>query len=348
MSLEKRTKFRILAIDGGGIRGVIPLQFIKKIEEITGEDIHKSFDLIAGTSTGGILAAALTFQDITNVVANQRKLSMAEIEKIYVDRGKEIFSVRNIFTKKYHGLKNWFKPDFNPKNLQAILKENFGDSKIASCLKPIFIASFDINKNKPIIFTFRDANSSPDENSSIVEVCRATSAAPTYFPSYTFTHNREVLTCIDGGIYMNNPSLGALIEVLGNTDYKFYKLNGKNVQLPDISILSLGTGSSITNMANQKSETWGKKDWIRPIIDLATNAPVEVINDQLTTIFKSFKIDNQYLRIDITIDKKNSEMSDASENNIKYLIDKANSEIRNNSTLMEKLRLHLQVSGIIE
>jgi patatin-like phospholipase/acyl hydrolase len=347
MIKSRKTKFRILAIDGGGIKGVIPIQFIKEIEELTGEEIHKSFDLIAGTSTGGILAAALTFQDQKSIVANTRKLSLDEIEDIYVKRGKEIFSVRNIFSKQIHSVKNWFKPNYCPKKLNKILVETFGDAKIASCLKPIFIASYDINRNKPIIFSFRNANSSPTENSSIVEVCRATSAAPTYFPSYTFTHNKEVLTCIDGGIYMNNPSLGALIEVLGNSQYKFYKINGKQVQLSDISILSLGTGTTISNMAKQNSENWGKRAWIKPIINLATNAPVGVIDDQLFTIFKSFGIENQYLRIDITIDKLHSEMSDASAENIKYLINTTKKEIENNTTLMEKLELHLKVSGTI-
>lgn len=340
-------KFRILSIDGGGIKGVIPIQFLKKIEEITGQEIHKSFDLIAGTSTGGILAAALTYQDSDNIVSNQRKLSLEEIEKIYSEKGKQIFDIRKNINKQYHGLRSWFKPEFNPKNLNTILTETFGQTKISNCLKPIYITSYDISKNKPIVFTFRDAKTSHGENPSMVDVCRATSAAPTYFPSYTFSHNRDLLTCIDGGIYMNNPSLGALIEVLGNNDYKFYKINGKTVDISDISILSLGTGTVTSNFAKHDSESWGKKQWIKPIINLAMNAPVEVIDAQLNTIFKSFNLDNQYLRIDISIDKKYSEMSDARKENIKYLIDKANSEIINNTTLIDSLKLHLQVAGSI-
>lgn len=342
-----KKKFRILSIDGGGIKGIIPIQFLKKIEEITGQEIHKSFDLIAGTSTGGILAAALTHQDPLNVVSNERKLTLDEIEKIYSEKGKDIFSVRNKLSKGFHGFKSWFYPEYNPENLNKILINTFGETKISNCLKPIFITSYDISKNRPIIFTFRDAKTSHGENPNMVEVCRATSAAPTYFPTYTFTHNKDLLTCIDGGIYMNNPSLGALIEVLGNTEYKFYKINGEPVQISDISILSLGTGSVISNFAKQDPENWGKKAWIKPIINLAMNAPVEVIDTQLNTFFKSFNLDNQYLRIDIAIDKKHSEMSDASSKNIMYLTNKANAEILNNTTLIDSLRLHLQVSGTI-
>ncbi len=248
-------KFRILSIDGGGLRGVIPLQIIRYIEELTGEEIHNSFDLIAGTSTGGLLTCALTFQDAEDVEGSQRKYSLDEIEEIYVKRGKEIFPSESYFSFKKNPLKKWFYPKYNPSALHDILNEYFDDARVTNCMKPIFLTSYDIHRNKPIFFTTREATLIHEKNPRLKDICRATSAAPTYFPSYKFPYDGENIICIDGGVFMNNPSLGALIEVLGNMEYKYYKVKEK-MNLNDIFILSLGTGQSNKVLNSISSENW--------------------------------------------------------------------------------------------
>ena len=110
-------------------------------------------------------------------------------------------------------VKNFFRPQFDAKNLDKILEEYFGDDKITSCLRHIFIASFDIHRNRPIFFTTRDASTIPDRNSKLTEICRATSAAPTYFePAKIKSLYGQEFTLIDGGVYANNPSLCAYAE----------------------------------------------------------------------------------------------------------------------------------------
>jgi len=345
--LDKR-KFRILAIDGGGIRGVIPLQFIRHIEDITKTEIHNSFDLIAGTSTGGILSSALTFQDKENIIANKRKYSIDELEAIYKDKGKIIFPIcSNLLQRTKNNVLKWIKPQFDPKYLNSVLEDYFGQNRITSCLKPIYIASYDIHRNRPMVFTFREASLFPEKNSTLIEISRATSAAPTYFPTYNFSYASERVSCIDGGIYMNNPSLGALVEVLGNSDYKHYRINDESLKLDEISILSLGTGFSHNLIDSNKAENWGRIKWIKPVIELSTNGPVKVTHLQLETIFKSFGLDNNYLRLDIHIDKKYSEMSDSRDETLTYLINKAREEIKSNETLTLKIENFLRVAGII-
>ncbi|WP_254413114.1 patatin-like phospholipase family protein [Dyadobacter diqingensis] len=342
-------KFKILAIDGGGIRGVVPLQVIRYIESVTKREIHQSFDLIAGTSTGGILASALTIQDRSSVEANKRKYKLDDLESIYRVRGKEIFPApSNRFMNWYTAFTNWIQPQFNPNNLNRVLIEFFGDDRISNCLKPIFIASYDIHRNKPVFFTFREASLFPDRNSTLVEVARATSAAPTYFPTFDFHYASERLICIDGGIYMNNPSLGALVEVLGNADYKHYKLNDNVLQIKDISLLSLGTGHSDSLVDGVRANGWGKLRWLKPVIDLSTNGPVKVIDNQMETIFKSFSLDSNYLRVDIYIQNKYSEMSDARDSTIDYLIKEAKSQILNNDTMKLKIDNFLREAGLID
>lgn len=347
--MTPKLKFKILAIDGGGIRGVLPLQVIKYIESLTKKEIHHSFDLIAGTSTGGILSSALTLQDTASVEGNKRKYSLEELELIYKKRGREIFPIpNNKFKENVIACKRWFKPQFSPDNLNKVLTDYLGKHRITNCLKPIFISSYDIHRNRPVLFTFREASLFPEKNSTLVEICRATSAAPTYFPTFSFTYGAEKLTCIDGGIYMNNPSLGSLIEVLGNSDYKHYRINDSPLQLSDISILSLGTGYSNSLIDSNKAMNWGRLRWIKPVIDLTTNGPVKVIHSQMETIFKSFNIDNNYLRVDVHIDNQFSEMSDARETTINYLISQANSQILDNSTMKLKIDLFLKEAGLID
>lgn len=347
--MPAKRNFRILSIDGGGIRGVVPLQVIRYIESVTNQEIHKSFDLIAGTSTGGILSSALALQDTQNIEANKRKYSIDELERIYRERGKEIFPIpSNLLKKGYIHLRKWLKPQFDPSNLNRVLSDYFGNHRITSCLKPIFIASYDIHRNRPMIFTFREASMMPDRNATLIEISRATSAAPTYFPTYSLNFASERITCIDGGIYMNNPSLGALVEVLGNPDYKHYRLDDKPVKLENISILSIGTGYSNSLIDSNRAKNWGRLKWIKPVIELSTNGPVKVTHIQLETIFKSFNLDNNYMRIDIHIEKEYSEMSDSKDTTINYLIDETNSQVLNNATLKLKLNTFLKNAGILD
>lgn len=343
---EVKKKFKILSIDGGGLRGLIPLQVIRQIEEITGEPIHKSFDLIAGTSTGGLLACALTLQDYDSIEVDKRKYNLEEIEAIYKTRGSDIFPKHNLLIESLNNVYKWFRPQFKVKHLDSVLIEYFKDNRITSCLRPIFITSYNIHRNKPIFFTTREASLFPDKNSKLVEVCRATSAAPTYFESHNFNYDSENIICVDGGVVMNNPSIGALIEVLGNSDYKHYQINGKRLKLEDISILSLGTGRSNKMLQSSNSKKWGRLKWIKPIIDISTGGPVKIAHQQIATIFKSSGLESNYLRIDIDIDEKYSEMSDSSENTINYILNEASSQITNNHTLDFKLKLFIENNGI--
>jgi len=335
-------KFRILCIDGGGLRGVIPIQVLKMVESITKKPIHKSFDLIAGTSTGGLLACALTIENRDSLVRGNCKFSLEEIEELYISRGKEIFP------KNKSKVAGWVRPLFSPDNISGILSEYFGESRITHCLKPIFLTSFNIHRNRPVFFTTREASQSLDKNSKLVEICKATSAAPTYFPSHTFTYDGESTVCIDGGVVMNNPTIGALIEVLGNPDYKHYKIDSdKQIGLEDISILSLGTGKTNNNFIAHKSEKWGRLQWAKPLVDIFMCSPGRIIHKQIETLFDSFQYDKNYLRINIDIDEQYSEMSDSREETLRYLLEESNSQITNNDTLLLKLEIFLKTSGLL-
>jgi len=338
-------KFRILSIDGGGLKGLIPLQVIKEIEIITNQPVHKTFDLIAGTSTGGLLTCALLLSDDT-IEDNQRKYSLKQIEDIYLEKGKIIFPRYRYFKGVFMHTRKWIRPMYFGKNYEKVLCEYFTDHRITSCLKPIFITSFDINRNIPAYFTYREATLMDEYNSKLFDICKATSAAPTYFPTHNFFYNGESVVCIDGGLIMNNPSLGALVEVLGNTSYRNYKLNDKKVEIKDIAILSLGTGISYDQYNSSSSENWGRLQWIKKVIDISMGAPMRIVHDQLETIYKSIGLPNNYLRINVPIDKKYSDMDDSRDEALNHYMQEAKSNITNNHTLKERLRLFLIESGV--
>lgn len=334
-------KLRILSIDGGGLRGVIPLQVIEYIEEITGRQIHELFDVIAGTSTGGLLACALLVEDRESIVAGSRKYSIQQIRDIYQKHGKDIFPAPSFLDN----FRSYYRPKFDPTPLERTLATYFGELRIMDCLRPLFITSFDLKRNNPVYFTTREANLEPTSNTLLKEVCRATSAAPTYFPPHQLNYDRERLHCIDGGIFMNNPSLGVLSEVLANADSKYYQVEFIR-GLHQIHLLSISTGTSTETLDLSKIYRWGKAQWARPVIDLAMSGPVGTVHDHLNVLFQLYNRKSNYHRVIINLDDDRTEMTDSSEKSLTYWMEAADSQVRLNRSAALKLRVFLEEAGV--
>ncbi|HEY4789248.1 MAG TPA: patatin-like phospholipase family protein, partial [Bacteroidales bacterium] len=234
--------FRILSIDGGGMRGIIPLQILKRIELLTGKPIYNSFDLIAGTSTGGLLACAMT---LTTKESGERLYTLDELENIYLQHGRTIFPKR--FLKKPKAL---FFPKYSHKGLESILEKYLKDFRIDDCVKPILVSSYDIKNNIPFYFRSRDIypispSYSVNKNYKLKDVCRATSAAPTYFPThYMRCHSIETdemryRNLIDGGVFVNNPALLSVLEAINHRNLGIYNGDGKKeIDYKNIFVLS--------------------------------------------------------------------------------------------------------------
>src|ERR1043166_9733450 len=177
MSLQARqpqmSRFKILAIDGGGIKGAFPAAFLASIENQLGEPIFRYFDLITGTSTGGIIALGLGFG-----------LRASELVKFYVEKGPHIFPVkRRRWWRTGHTL---FFPRYNPAALKAALEQVFGETKLGELKSRLLIptlnaASGDIHVYK----TPYHPRLEMDYKARVVDVALATSAAPTYLPAHT-------------------------------------------------------------------------------------------------------------------------------------------------------------------
>lgn len=293
----KKPKFtRILSIDGGGIRGIIPGQILIKLEELINErlpgtHIADHFDLIAGTSTGGILACSYLYPDPE--VPGTSKFSAKEVVKLYEDNGEAIFKlprIRKILT--FWGVR---EEKYSANNLEATLKNYFEDTKLSELMKPCVITSYDIERRHGHFFKQHIARTKKGYDFKLVDVARATSAAPTYFECANIKSEEKVSAAlIDGGVFVNNPALCAYAEARG-----LFKVGAK-----DMLILSLGTGGVKKTYNYKKARKWGGVGWIRPVIDIMMSGAAEVVDYQLKQIFETVNCPEQYIRINELLPEK--------------------------------------------
>jgi len=245
----------ILAIDGGGIKGIIPAYFLTQIEQKTGKSCYQLFDIIGGTSTGGIIAAALTTINPGN---GQLPFSAANLLNIYQCDGSKIFVAQNA---DLHA--KYYADDGNGNGIEPYLQNTVGDTLLSSAKNAIqalagsriiqmFTTGYTVNSTGyditnpilgqdfgPYLFNWYDAANGTADDYCVWEAARGTSAAPSYFPIAYVGGNRSPRSgasqrwIVDGGTMSNNPAVWALTEAL--------RL-GLAQSLSEITIISLGTG----------------------------------------------------------------------------------------------------------
>ena len=249
-------KFRILAIDGGGIRGLIAARVIARLEELIGEQaggerrLADCFHLIAGTSTGGLLALGLTVPDPRD--PGRPRLSGSDLVKLYLDEGPRIFGDT---LHKLISLGGWIAPKHSPKQLERALRDRMGDAKLSDALREVLVTSYDMAEPGPHFFKRRRAREARERDPTMVDVGMATAAAPTYLPS----HGLDGRALVDGGVFAANPSVAALVEALKGRDEL-----SPDLSLADLLLVSLGTGQHEAGQPQRKVSRWGRIGWIWP------------------------------------------------------------------------------------
>lgn len=315
-------KVRILSIDGGGIRGILPgvvlTRLEKKIQDKTGSQnlrLSDMFDFMAGTSTGGILTLAYLMPNENG----QTKFTAQDAVNLYLDRGDEIFDA-NLWQRMKSG-KGILDEKYNAKELEEALEDNFEDTKFNELLKPCIISSYDIRNGKPHFFK-QHKSENKIYNFKVKDIARATSAAPTYFETARIKNDIGTpFPLIDGGVFVNNPSLVAYSEVRSMT---FNNIN----HLPtakDMMIVSIGTGSVSKNYEYKKAKNWGAVGWIKPIIEIMMSGNSQTVHYHLQQIFGTLNDNdkNDYHRLEPKVRTANIEMDNASIENMTKLKDDA-------------------------
>ena len=268
---------KVLSFDGGGVRAIMGVYFLKRLEQETSRSIFDSFDLFIGTSAGAINALMLGINgsSITDLEGFWTKANLRKImNQSFIDK-TSILQTR---------------PKYSNVGKKEILSRFFADKQIGAALKPVIVTAYDLEKRKPVLIS-----SYKDSKVSVVEAANASSAAPIYFPTAGMHDGRWL---IDGGIATNNPSL------LGYVEAK--KLFGTN----HIKILGIGAGLNKRKINGRRSKNWGALGWLRhDILGIMLESSLQ------NEILKDLVGDN-YLRVNSSIQKVNRRMDDISDQNL--------------------------------
>lgn len=313
---------RILSIDGGGIRGIIPGQVLValegKLQELSKNPslrIADCFDMIAGTSTGGILTCLYLCPDGNT---GRPKFSATDAVDLYLEYGDNIFDV-SLF-RRISSLDGLTEEKYSAAPLENILHDYFGDLALSQLLKPCLVTAYDITRRAAKFFNSQDVrDEGPARDFYVRDVARATSAAPTYFePANIVAFDRKVYPLADGGVFANNPTMCACVEAFG--------YNAK-LTVPDLKVLSLGTGSSDQSYHYSEVKNWGKVQWAIPVLDILMSGAAETVDYQMQALFTAAGCASQYLRLQANLadfPDVDSAMDNASEENMSALEDAGN------------------------
>jgi hypothetical protein len=235
---------RILTIDGGGIKGVFPAAFLAEVEDWLGTPIWEYFDLIAGTSTGGIIAMGLALG-----------LTAGELLQVYKEDGPAIFASRKVTSS----LRRLLRAKYSLDPLRHALDKAFGDRRIGHCRKRLLVPSLDLASERVYIYkTAHHPSLIRDYNVKAIEVGLATVAAPTYFP----IHLSDEGAYVDGSLWARNPLALAVVEAIGVLGWP----------REDLRVLSLGCTSRSLEIAWEKRLSFGASYWGQRIADVFMKA----------------------------------------------------------------------------
>ena len=270
--------FKILAIDGGGIKGLYSSTVIEHLEDQFTRPISDYFDMMCGTSTGGLIALALSL-----------KIPATDISDIYKLHGRKIFPEKPKWWGKL--TQTLWKGKYSDKALINVLKNIFGDKTIGESNNLLCIPSYSMTDGRPWVFKYdhKEGGLSRDNKAKYVDVALATSAAPTYFPVCEIDYY-DHKQFIDGGVWANNPTLVGVIEAI-----RYFVGKGKefdSIQVLSISSLSLAKGKP-TNWKRHRAFI----DWQGDLFDTAMNGQNEFTDYVMGSLSEMNDIGIEYQRI---------------------------------------------------
>jgi predicted acylesterase/phospholipase RssA len=238
---------KALAVDGGGIRGLIPALVLAEIERRTGRRMATMVDAIAGTSTGAIIACGLARPD---------PMTAARIAEVYTADGPKIFDRSAL--KVITSVDGYVHERYDDAQLIASLRTHLGDARLPQATTKLMVTTYDLQSRSALLLR------SDRDDVSLVDAAHASSAAPTYFEPVRLGDR----TLVDGGVAAINPAL-----------YAYAETGGK----PSL-LLSLGTGSQTKPLPYDEVKDWGRLQWAEPIIDVVFDGSADAVDSQLNRL----------------------------------------------------------------
>ena len=299
--------FRILSIDGGGIRGLIPALVLAELERRTGRAVSDCFDLIAGTSTGGILALGLAMPG----EGGRPRYSAQDLAGLYLKEGARIFD-----ESPWRRLTNPMglrAAKYPSAGIEGVLAQYFGEASLKEALVEVLVTAYDIEKRDAFFYRRRRAREDARYDVPLRVAARGTSAAPTYFEPLLvpWSGSRDVL--VDGGVFANNPAMCAYAEARQT-------LAQAGGDPERVLLVSLGTGIHATPYRYEEAKGWGVAGWARPILDVIFDGVADTVDYQLRQLLPPGRDGApRYLRFQTDLDAGLSEMDDASPEHLEGL-----------------------------
>lgn len=291
---------RILAVDGGGIRGIVPATVLVELQRRLPRPIVEYFDVVAGTSTGGLVASAVC----APAESGGPRYTAEQILEFYVQDCRQIFERSAWWTLR--SLDGLLRPKYPARGIDAFLQARFGDLELQHALKPLVMVSYDLVQRAPWVFSSVLAAKEPARNYLLRDACRASTAAPTYFPAATVRSfagdSREL---IDGGVCANDPVLAAFVVA-----ERLYP--GRPLLL-----VSLGTGNFTDPIDGAAAKRWGIGGWAWRLLDLLSHGQSTMSEATMRRLLGvSVRAGSHYFRLQPDLPANLGRMDDTSGQNV--------------------------------
>jgi uncharacterized protein len=309
---------RVLSLDGGGMRGVIPARVLVELERLSGRRVAGLFDVIAGTSTGGMIALAVAKPGGDGTPA----MTAQEILDTYVTYGPLVFprinlrplgweqvrASRPVMAQRVGALtrpRRYGNARYHSAGLDALLGKLLGDAKLADAMADVIVPSYDWKAGRAFVFRSRQAREGAAPNPAMAVAARATSAAPTYFSPLRLRIPGRELILIDGGVVANNPASVAYYEAL-------HHARSVGRTQPDFFVVSLGTGRPPEKIPTYQ-ELWSR-NWLRMgmgMLGVMFDGTSEIVDDLLTGIIPAEHPSSRYWRLNTELVGARLDLDDA-------------------------------------
>lgn len=300
--MPTRKNYRILSFDGGGVRGLMSAIWVSRLEQKLGKPVREYFDLIAGTSTGAIIACGLSMG-----------MPASKIVQLYLDKSREIFPApaSRLWNRVLRTFNEGISaPRYSAEGLEKVLQQTFGGTRFGDLtVKPTLVTAYDTFNREALVFkNDRDLyNSIP-----VWSICRASASAPTYFPAHTMQLGNQLIPVIDGGVVANNPTACAIAEAVRINQAR---PAAERVDLSNVLVASFGTGEVTHPITIEEATEWGPVEWAVPLIDVLFDGSADAVN----YIAKYLIADDNYFRFQTPLDKAYDDLDRADAANLNAL-----------------------------
>ncbi len=317
---------RVLCIDGGGIRGILATMVLAELERRTDKPIADMFDLIAGTSTGSLVALGLTVPGDDG----RPRFTARQVMKLYEVFGPKVFS-RSVW-HQIRAVGNLADGKYPAAGLENMLSELFGGARLKDSLVDVLVPSYEIERRIPYFFKSWRALENESYDFAMAQVVRAGTAAPTYFePAHIPADGDDYYALVDGAVVAYNPGLCAYVEAR-----QLYP------DAKDFLVVSLGTGQLTRRLPYDDAKDWGAARWAEPIFSIMCDSSASAVDYQLEQLLPRGSHGlRRYYRFQVRLDTGNDDMDDASGTNLRVLKLLGEDMLLRNRSRLRTLSQHL-------